>query len=192
MKKVAQINQKKADLLKAICGGLLIGIPIAALAVPDAATQQLRAQAPSGVLNPKPGILSEPPYNRTNPSSPATTAPTSPPLPEEQSPPIATVVPMDGTVEVRVKNNTNAIVNYEVVGHTPRRLLPGKQETVLQKLPLPVTVTFGREDKGFVKVMPSSTTDKQGVLEVALDEDPNLDNNQGVVRIQEDGQVFLN
>jgi hypothetical protein len=55
-----------------------------------------------------------------------------------------------------------------------------------------VTVTFVRQDDGFVEVLPVSAS-KDGVLEVALDEDANpLDSNQGVLRIQRDGQVFLN
>lgn len=196
MKKLLK-STKKSKLIKGYLWGLLTGLPAlpAALAVPHPATSQLRAQAPSGILNPKPSIFSEPPYSRTNQPSqsiPATTPLIQPPLPEEQSPPIATVTPMDGMVEVKVKNNTNATVNYEVVGHTPRRILAGKQETELQKLPLPVTITFEREDKGFVKVMPMSATDKQGVLEIALDEDPDLNNSQGAIRIQKNGQVFLN
>jgi hypothetical protein len=53
-------------------------------------------------------------------------------------------------------------------------------------------VTFTRQDDGFVEVMPMSAS-KDGVLEVGLDEDANpRDSNQGVLRIQKDGQVFLN
>jgi len=55
-------------------------------------------------------------------------------------------------------------------------------------LPTPVTVTFVRQDKGLVDVIPTST--QQGSLEVSLDESKNLDDNQGVLRIQKDGQVF--
>lgn len=97
---------------------------------------------------------------------------------------------MNGLVNVRLKNNTNAPVSYEAIGYTQRRFLPGGEETVLRSLPTPVTVTFVRQDKGLVDVIPTST--QQGSLEVSLDESKNLDDNQGVLRIQRDGQVFLN
>lgn len=128
----------------------------------------------------------------TNPPGTPTTLPVKPPLPENRSQAVAKVMPMNGNVSVRLKNNTNAIVTYEAVGYTQRRVLPGGQETVLQNLPVPVTVTFVRQDKGFVEILPvSASTD--GVLEVGLSEDTSpLDSNQGVLRIQRDGQVFLN
>lgn len=126
----------------------------------------------------------------TNPPG-TPTIPVRPPLPENRSQAVAIVMPMDGNVDVKVKNNTNAIVTYEAIGHTPRRVLQGGEETVL-RLPLPVTVTFVRQDNGFVKVMPMSAS-KKGMLEVGLNEKANpVDNNQGVLRIQKDGKVFLN
>jgi hypothetical protein len=138
-----------------------------------------------------PGATSADPYyspgmrDQTNP-------PVTPPLPENRSQAVVKVMPMEGNVSVRLKNNTNAIVTYEAVGHTQRRVLQGGEETVLRNLPVPVTVTFVRQDDGFVQVMPMSAS-KEGMLEVALDEDANpRDRNQGVLRIQKDGQVFLN
>ncbi len=120
------------------------------------------------------------------------TMPVKPPLPENRSQAVAKVMPMNGAISVKLKNNTNAIVTYEAVGFTQRRVLPGGGEIVLRNLPVPVTVTFTRQDDGFVEVMPMSVS-KDGVLEVGLDEDANpRDSNQGVLRIQKDGQVFLN
>lgn len=128
----------------------------------------------------------------TNPPGTPTTLPVKPPLPENRSQAVAKVMPMNGNVSVRLKNNTNAIVTYEAVGYTQRRVLAGGQEIVLRNLPVPVTVTFVRQDDGFVEILPvSASTD--GVLEVGLSEDASpLDSNQGVLRIQKDGQVFLN
>jgi uncharacterized protein YsxB (DUF464 family) len=114
-----------------------------------------------------------------------------PPLPEERAPVVANVMPMNGMVSVKLKNNTNAIVSYEAVGHTQRRFLPGGEEVVLQNLPTPVTITMVRQDEGLLEVMPVSASE-QGLLEVGLDEETTLDSNQGVLRIQRDGQVFLN
>lgn len=128
----------------------------------------------------------------TNSPGTATTPPVKPPLPENRSQAVANVMPMNGKVSVKLKNNTNAIVTYEAVGYTQRRVLPGGGEIVLRNLPVPVTVTFTRQDNGFVEVMPVSAS-KDGTLEVGLDEDANpLDRNQGALRIQKDGQVFLN
>ena len=100
-------------------------------------------------------------------------------------------MPINGMVSVKLKNNTNAPISYEAVGHTERRFLAGGEEIVLQGLPTPVTVTMVRQDEGLLDVVPISTSDA-GMLEVSLDEARNLDDNQGVLRIQRDGQVFLN
>ena len=114
-----------------------------------------------------------------------------PPLPEERSEPVAMVMPMDGQVSVMLKNNTNALITYEAIGDTQRRYLEGGEETMLQGLPLPLTLTMVRQDDGFIEVVP--VTSESGMLEISLDEETEpLDENQGVVRIQEDGQVFVN
>ncbi|MGF1478171.1 MAG: hypothetical protein ACFB4I_01590 [Cyanophyceae cyanobacterium] len=115
----------------------------------------------------------------------------APPLPEERSDPVAMIMPVDGQVSVTIKNNTNAIITYEAVGHTERRYLQGGEETMLTDLPLPLTLTMVRQDDGFIEVKPLASD--SGMLEVTLDEEAQpLDDNQGVLRIQEDGQVFLN
>ena len=104
---------------------------------------------------------------------------------------MAVVMPMDGQVNVTLKNNTNALITYEAIGHTQRRYLQSKEETTLQGLPLPLTLTMVRQDDGFIKVTPVST--ESGMLEISLDEAQKpLDNKQGAVRIQEDGKVFVN
>lgn len=76
-------------------------------------------------------------------------------------------------------------------GHTESRMLAGKAEIVLHNLPTPLTVTMVREDGGLLKVIPMSSSEK-GMLAVTMDETSNFDGNQGVLRIQPDGQVFLN
>jgi len=113
-----------------------------------------------------------------------------PPAPESRQGAIATVIPTAGTVDVKLKNNTNAGISYQAVGHTQPRFLVGGQEFVLRDLPTPITITLVREDGGLLKVIPMSTS--EGTLSVSLDETTNFDNNQGVLRIQRDGQVFLN
>lgn len=220
MNKYHQINPKKAGVMGAVFGGLLISLP----AIPLVASAQSISQ------NPCPGIYYEEPYNSTRlvpqgctpnvatqrnsmnmnrvptmrtmgtPAQESFNVPMTPlppqggvvaPLPETRSEPIATVIPMDGMVSVKVKNNTNAIVSYEAVGHTQRRFLPGGEATVLQNLPTPVTITMVRQDSGLIEVIPVQTSDA-GMLEVSLQEKTTLDSDQGALRIQADGQVFLN
>lgn len=114
-----------------------------------------------------------------------------PPVPEARQSAIATVKPMmDGKVSVTLKNDTNTPVSYHVVSHTQTRILPMREEVVLREIPTPATITLVREDGGFLNVEPVATED--GMLTVSLDEKRKPDNNQGVIRIQSDGQVFLN
>ncbi|NMG08448.1 hypothetical protein [Brasilonema sp. UFV-L1] len=114
----------------------------------------------------------------------------TPPLPEQNQSPIALVTPANGKVSVRLRNNTNARINYEALGYTGQRVLSGRTEVVLQNLPLPVTISTVRQDNGFVKVTPTST--ESGLIELSLDEQRRASDKQGVVRIQKDGKVFLN
>jgi hypothetical protein len=113
-----------------------------------------------------------------------------PPLPEQSQAPIALVTPANGKVSVRLKNNTNARITYEAIGYTGQRTLSGGQEIVLQNLPLPVSISTVRQDNGFVKLTPTST--ESGMIELSLSEQRNANDKQGVVRIREDGKVFLN
>ncbi|AFZ21696.1 hypothetical protein [Allocoleopsis franciscana] len=196
-------KQKSAGLVSAICGSLVIGLPVIPLAA---------SAVPASKVNHCPGIYYEEPYNSTRlvpqgcPPNAAsrqlgvpkvTTTPIlppnsiTPPLPENRSNAIATVMPMAGKVDVKLKNNTNAIVSYEAIGHTQRRFLAAGEEIVLQNLPTPVTITTVRQDKGLVDVVPLSSA-QPGMLEVSLNESKQLDNNLGALRIQRDGQVFLN
>jgi hypothetical protein len=81
-------------------------------------------------------------------------------------------------------------VTYQVVGDTDQRTLAGDSDVTLQNIETPVTVTFVREDKGLLKVTPQAAS--EGLLEVTLDETTNLDEGKGTMRVQQDGQVFLN
>ncbi len=146
---------------------------------PNAATLRLGGQ---GAVVVQPRVLLKPeglPVNR----QPI-------PAPETRQDPIARVTPTAGTVDVILKNNTNAGISYQAITHTQPRFLAGGEEFVLRNLPTPITITLVRQDGGLLKVIPMSTS--EGMLAVSLDETTNFDNNQGVLRIQKDGQVFLN
>ncbi|EDX76840.1 hypothetical protein MC7420_1843 [Coleofasciculus chthonoplastes PCC 7420] len=202
-------NLKNAGLLGAIVGGVLISLPATILEA-SAAPFSTLAQ-----VNPCPGIYYEEPYNSTRmvpPGCPQNAAaqrgrggqmlnrqmtpatPTSvsqPPLPEVRSDAVARITPTNGTVDVRLKNNTNAVVSYQAIGQTDRRYLSGGEEILLQNLPTPITITAVRQDDGLIQMIPMSA-DETGQLEVTFEEETTLDSNQGVLRIQEDGQVFVN
>lgn len=203
-------NLKNIGLLGAIVGGVLISLPATILEASAAPFSTLSK------VNPCPGIYYEEPYNSTRmvpqgcppnaaaqmgrggqmPSRQMTpvTSPANvsqPPLPAERSDAVARIQPTNGTVDVRLKNNTDAVVSYQAVGHTDRRYMSGGEEIVLQNLPTPITITAVRQDEGWLKMMPISV-DETGQLEVTFEQETTLDSNQGVLRIQEDGQVFVN
>lgn len=203
-----QLNRwkKTPGIVQIISGSLLIALPTAPL---------VASAAPAPTLNSCPRIYYEEPFN-TNVRVPQGCAPntanqrlnqqelgqnmvpparptnvTQPPLPERRQTPIATVMPMAGKVSVKLTNSTNSPISYQAIGHTESRMLARGAEIVLQNLPTPVTVTMVRVDGGLLKVIPMSSSEK-GMLEVSIDETSNFDGNQGVLRIQPDGQVFLN
>ncbi|MEB3213067.1 MAG: hypothetical protein VKL39_17075 [Leptolyngbyaceae bacterium] len=105
-------------------------------------------------------------------------------------PPIAVVPPMDGMVNVRLMNATNAMITYEVTGEAGRRYLQAQEEATLQNISLPATITTVRQDDGLVDINAISSED--GLLELSIEEEQELDDTQGVIRIQPDGQVFFN
>lgn len=117
-------------------------------------------------------------------------SPSTSPSPEVISEPIAMVTPMDGQLMVSMTNNTGAMVTYEVVGDTARRMLEAGESTTLRGLSLPSTITLVRQDSGLLDIEAESM--EEGMLSLSLTAEPSLDDTQGVLRIQEDGQVFVN
>ena len=208
------LNQKKeTKALKKLLSSFAILIPflpLTAFAIP---------RRPNPKRNPCPKIYYEEPYSNKilvpagctpnaaterwkktgqavdqsiNIVSPDTSVkPIQPPIPENRANAIATIKPIMGKVSVMLKNDTNARISYQAVTHTQVRYLEGGEEVSLRDIPTPVTITMVREDKGLLRVMPMSSEEK-GMLTITLDEKTKFDNNQGVLRIQEDGQVFLN
>jgi len=105
----------------------------------------------------------------------------------QKSNPSAMVMPVNGKINIKLMNATNAVVTYQVIGDT-NRTLAGGLDVTLQNIKTPLTVTFVREDKGLLKVSPKAAS--QGLLEVTLDESTNLDEDQDTVRVG--GTVFIN
>lgn len=219
MSKHDQKKRKQINLNSAISGALLI-IPTmleanVAFAVPKMQPEKLLSQASPSPSNPgtsdtppkpRPSIFNEAPYNlqQSTPPADSNTAPTKPsnqteppsedviqpPLPESQQPPNATVVPVDGKINIRLINTTNAAVNYQLIGNTNQRTLKGESDVTLQNITTPVTLTFGREDKGLLRVNAKAAS--PGLLEVLLDETINLDEDKSTLVVQPTGAVFVN
>jgi hypothetical protein len=162
---------------------------------PNAFTLQLGRQEQSPSTDTEVTVPTNRPMNSTDtrvtvPTNRPITS-TQPPLPENSQNAITTVTPMAGRVSVTMKNDTNSRISYQALGHTETRTLTGGEEITLENLPIPVTITIIREDGGFVRVNPA-TTSKPGMLAVLLDEATTFENSQAVLRIERNGQVFLN
>lgn len=114
----------------------------------------------------------------------------TPPLPEDLGQAIAIATPVNNQLSVSLINNTGTALTYEVLGDTDMRELMMDESAMLQGIVLPTTITFVRPDNGLVTV--TAVSSQEGMLEIVLMPKSTLDDVQGVVRIQEGGQVFLN
>lgn len=193
--------------LKMLVSGLLVTIPV----IPTI------AHAQTSLVNPCPRIYYEEPFNSTRavpqgcPPNAATleqnertgqtgqtgqTIPTPFPgtsVPGASTPeqaPSAVISPANGRISVQLVNATNTSVTYQVIGDTNSRMLMGNSEITLQDLQIPTNLTFVRPDGGFVQVIPREVS--PGVLQVTLNETANVDNSQGALSIEQDGNVYLN
>jgi len=109
-----------------------------------------------------------------------------------QQEPVAYVMPRRGQASIQLINNTQTSVYVELTNRNPY-LIPAGEQVEFPQVSLPVTVTAWRDDNGFLVMLPMTAPQRSGLLAVTLDAAANpVENNQGVLRIQSDGQVFLN
>lgn len=139
-----------------------------------------RNTSPSALSQPEGSSMSEQ-MTPTNSSSEA--------LPGDLGEAIAVALPVDDQLSVELMNDTGALMTYEVIGDTTRRELMAGESAMLQGISLPTTITLVRQDEGLIEVM--TDVSEAGVLKVMVTPDATLDDTQGVMRIQEDGQVFV-
>lgn len=174
---------------------------------PNALTQRLAAQGllpssanPSqeqtrlgvGGEAPAPGVSSQSPVSSDQTQQPSQGAvSTEQPLLQPRQTPSTTIALANGTVNVRLINDTAANVTYQVIGDTAPRSLQGKYNVTLQGLQAPVTVTFEREDGGQLIVTPQPSSES-GSLEVRFKEATNAAQGRSTMRIERNGSVFLN
>ncbi|MCC5630222.1 hypothetical protein [Nostoc sphaeroides] len=167
---------------------------------PNALTQRLAAQgllpvsATPSQEQIRLGVGGEAAQPAPNPQTqqPSTgTVSTEQPLVQPRQTPSTTIALANGTVNVRLVNDTAANVTYQVIGDTAPRSLQGKSYVTLQGLQAPVTVTFEREDGGQLIVTPQPSSES-GSLEVRFNEATNAAQGRSALRIERNGSVFLN
>ncbi|HEY9875032.1 MAG TPA: hypothetical protein V6D12_16465, partial [Candidatus Obscuribacterales bacterium] len=115
----------------------------------------------------------------------------SPPLPEQLGPPSATITPFNDMVNVKLVNETGAVITFQVLSDTNERSLPGRADVTLRNLKTPVNITFQRPDGGLILVIPQADSEP-GMLRVTLRETTNLGDDKKAMTIEENGNVFLN
>lgn len=108
---------------------------------------------------------------------------------EPERVPDGKIEPVNGQVNVTLINTTNARLFYQVVGQTNRRILAARETVNLQKLKLPASILFRRQDNGFLEVT-LNPVDK-GMLEVTFDETNDLGIDRDSLNIRENGGLFL-
>lgn len=99
--------------------------------------------------------------------------------------------PVNGEISIRLVNNINAPVTYQVVGDTEARVLPQSSTTLLTSLDTPTSVMIYRKDDGLVSATAYETS-KPGVLEVHLTDAYGLQIDDRSVWVNPDGEVFVN
>jgi hypothetical protein len=127
------------------------------------------------------------PTRQTYPSSiPRTIIPT----PEQQQAATTSVRPINGTVNLRLINESGANITYQVIGETQPRTLFGQNQITLRSIDTPSTVTFYRPDRGLLMVRPQQVA--PGVLEVRFNPTTNFNMDKTTMTVQPSGAVYLN
>jgi hypothetical protein len=108
---------------------------------------------------------------------------------EPETPPDLKVTPVNGTVQVKFTNTTNAAVFYQIIGQTSRLTLAANATITLEKLKLPASILFTRQNEGLLKVMLNRVSD--GNVEVKLEDTKDLGLDRKSLAIRKDGSFFL-
>lgn len=170
-----QSNKLNSTIVKFLFGSLLIGLPLLA-------TVEAKADMQEDL--PKEDTEMEQGNDSVEPESGAYDSIDG----GADGEPVVTIPETEGTINVIVKNNTNAAIDYQAIGFTENQTLEDGKTHELKGLPVPVVIRAARQDDGFVTTEPM--INKDGVLEVVLNEA--TERNLGVVRIEEDGGVYIN
>ncbi|EAW35566.1 hypothetical protein [Lyngbya sp. PCC 8106] len=94
------------------------------------------------------------------------------------------------SVTVKLVNTTDTTITYQVIEGTGERTLEGSSQVELQGLPIPLNLTYRRQDGGLLLVVPKAV--EQGVLEVRFQPTGNFFLDTRSLNITGTGSVFLN
>jgi len=108
---------------------------------------------------------------------------------EPETPPDLKVTPVNGTVQVKFTNTTNAALFYQIIGQTSRLTLAPNATITLETLKLPASILFSRQNEGLLKVMLNPLGN--GVVEVKLEDTKDLGLDRKSLAIRKDGSFFL-
>lgn len=98
--------------------------------------------------------------------------------------------PVNGEVTIKLVNEMNTPVTYQLIGDTSDRQLSSDSMITLQSVEAPTTLTFYRPDGGFINAIPQPT-EETGVLQITLEEAYDVDNDAQALRINEQGEVYI-
>ncbi len=113
------------------------------------------------------------------------------PAPSDQFAPRARITLNTDRMNVTLINNTNAVINYQVVGDTQPRSLAGLSTIALQGLRVPATLTLHRQDGGLIKVTPKQSEKSPNTLEATLDTTTDLGVDTPTMRVEASGSIYL-
>ncbi|MEH2468472.1 hypothetical protein [Nostoc sp.] len=155
---------------------------------PESGVTIPRPVASEQTQQPSPGAVSS---DQPQQPSPGAVSSDQPQLLQPRQTPSATIALTNGTVNIKLVNDTAANVTFQVIGDTAPRSLQGKSDVTLQGLKAPVTVTFERQDGGQLTVTPQPSSEP-GNLEVTFKEATDATQGRSAMRIERNGSVFLN
>ncbi|WP_413163412.1 hypothetical protein ACL6C3_28885 [Capilliphycus salinus ALCB114379] len=94
------------------------------------------------------------------------------------------------SVNIRLVNTTNGEITYQVIEGTGERTLGANSQVELQGLPIPLNLTYRRQDGGLLLVVPEAV--EPGVLEVRFQPTGSFFLDTKSLNITGTGSVFLN
>lgn len=160
-------------LHRSLCSTLLLGsiaIPLAGSAMPKPAQHSSAARSLSSLVE-----------SASNKQIP----------PEALPVPIAVVSPINGTVTIRLVNQTGAAISYQVIEDTQFRSLNGRSEITLRSLTIPTTLTFRRDDGGLLRVS-LQANNPSGTITLTLNETADFATDRTTLTVERSGGVYLN
>ncbi len=111
--------------------------------------------------------------------------------PPPRFPEPSAIVSLDNnTVNLRLINTSDTIISYQVIEGTGERVLGERSQTELQDLPVPLNLTYRRQDGGLLLVIPKAVA--PGILEVRFEPTGQIFFDTKSLNVTGTGSVFLN